>query len=247
MAHLQLGAQGRQQQLRQVLVQGQGALAAAQHQNPQRPLAHAVALRRVGQLGDFAAHRVAHPDAAGQRAFEAFQGFVGEARQHAVGEPGGGVLLVDHQRHAAQFGGQAAGGADKATEAHRQHRALAADHGAGLPHCAQQLQRPEQLAFDAAAAQAPDGQADDLETVALHQPGFHAAFGAQPQHPVAGVLQLPGHRQGGEHVAAGAAGHDQYRGAHRLLLPRACSRDCSVLARSTSAIITEQISSEEPP
>ncbi len=154
---------------------------------------------------------------------------------------------MDHQRHAAQFGGQAAGGADKTTEAHRQHRTLAANHGAGLPHCAQQLQRPEQLAFYAAATQAPDGQADDLKAVALHQTGFHAAFGAQPQHPVAGVLQLPGHRQGGEHVAAGAAGHDQYRGAHRLLLPRACSRDCSVLARSTSAIITEQISSEEPP
>ena len=76
-----------------------------------------------------------------------------------------------------------------------------------------QRERQHQLAFEAVAAHAFNGQGFDFDAVLRHDTRFHRALAAQPHHFVPAFAQRGSHRQRGEDMPAGAAGHQQ-KGFH---------------------------------
>jgi hypothetical protein len=106
--------------------------------------------------------------------------------------------------------------------AHRQHAArirFAQDSPRAEQRARQHPRRRDALA-QALAAQAFHRQRAQRHAMLRHDPVFHAAFRAQPQHWHVACAQRRRDREAGEDVAAGATGHDQHG---RLHVAHACT------------------------
>ena len=197
------------QRRRQQPVQRCGPLTATEHEQTRRTDAVREAGGRRRQGRDFLANRVAGH----QRAAVAEGG--GERRQHAprqvcqrpIGESGHGVLLVDDQRHARQSRGHAAGSGNEPTQAEHQGWPTRAQRSECLQDGATKPIGCRQPPLPALATQTPDVQPVDRDASRRHQTRFNALTGPEPADRTAPLLQLAGHRQRREHVAAGTAGH----------------------------------------
>jgi len=157
----------------------------------------------------FRADRIADPGAVRQGLRKTAENARGDSGEHPVGQSGNRVLFVDDQRTAEQDGHHAAREADIATHAENDVRPDAADFAPRLPEAGEQRQRQQQLAQQPLAAQRSEAHPGHLVAARRHQPRFHAARIAHPDHsPAAGFHQL-GDGQAREDVTAGAAGHDE--------------------------------------
>ncbi|MNE46629.1 hypothetical protein D3C80_1409780 [compost metagenome] len=133
-----------------------------------------------------------------------------EWHQQPIGGTGTGVLLVDHQRHAAQPRGHTAGAGHVAAKAQHADRLELANDASRLQHGLDKGEwRLEQRQF-AFAAQAADLDQVQWQASLWHQLVLDATRGAQPVHGKTTRLELTGAGQGREYVAPGAASHDQY-------------------------------------
>ncbi len=69
---------------------------------------------------------------------------------------------------------------------------------------------------NALAAQTLDADPLHLEAMLGHQPGLHAALGADPEHLHPLRAQQLRDGEGGKDMTAGSTGHDTYARAHRI-------------------------------
>ncbi len=218
-AHVQGEAAGQpRQRVRQHGVEARRALAAADHEDADcaAPLCEARGRRR--QRGDVGAHRIADHagvDAAAEGAGKGAVDLARQARQAAVGEPGDGVLLVDHQRPARQPGGDAARAGDEAAEPDH-HVGWCRRMTASASQSARARRNGAASQFQQAlAAQAADAEPLDRDVLGRHQARLEPAARAEPDDAPRARAQHARQRQRREHVPAGAAGHDQdHRRAH---------------------------------
>ncbi|MCY1529321.1 hypothetical protein D9M68_644570 [compost metagenome] len=247
------------QGFRQQLVQGLGAQAAAQHQQARLAACQGIARRFQEQL---LAHRIAGGAplvALAEGIGEGLAHAAGERHQAAVGGAGHGVLLVDDQRYAGQARGQTAGAGDIAAHAEHADRLQLTHDAARLEQRLEQLEGRLEQGLQALAAQAAHLDQVQRQAGLGHQLVLDTSRRAQPMHHEAARLELAGAGQGREHVAAGAAGHDQHVAAHGRTssskkslstnstssLPSWVRRSHSM--RSSSARLTQQITRELPP
>ncbi|MCY1426460.1 hypothetical protein D9M71_422810 [compost metagenome] len=208
------------QRRRQQLVERFGAEAAAEHQQARRAPGQSLPRGLEKQL---LAHRIAGGTAlgtGGEGVRKSLADLTGEGRQATVGGTGHGILLVDDQRHPGQPGGDAAGAGNEAAHAQHTHRLQLAQHPARLPQRLDDLQRRLEQGQRSLATQAADLDAVQQQAGLRHQLVFDAARRAQPMHGIAARLELAGAGQRREHVAPGAAGHDQDVTGHGAAPPR---------------------------
>ncbi|MNO72451.1 hypothetical protein D3C76_634010 [compost metagenome] len=198
------------QGLRQQFVQWFRTQAATQHQQACAALAQGHALR-VHE--EFRAHRVAGGAtlvAGLEGVRESFADPRREWHQQPIGGTGPGVLLMDHQWHAAQPRGHAAGAGHIAAKAQDTYGLELANDAPCLQYGLDQRERRLEQRQLALAAQAADLNQMQWQTRLWHQLVLDATRGAQPVHAVTALLELTGAGQRREYVPPGAAGHDQY-------------------------------------
>jgi hypothetical protein len=243
---------------RDQVVEGLGALAAAEHQQPERVARSRRAVGPPAALGDGRPHWVAgHHHLGSLRRGDALDlgepggDRMGPRRQQAVGPAQHRVLLVQHHAQAKAGAGQGGG-----------HRGVAAetDHGVGRqppqePACLEIAQgeagRALRLLGQAAAGDAPGGDPVGLDL---------GEFGAEPGAALVGDQdrldapgdQLPGQGLGREQVAAGAAGRQDHTLGTGICHGGAGHDSSPVPTRrrvkaSTMPIPTARAMSEEPP
>ncbi|MNZ80451.1 hypothetical protein D3C78_990840 [compost metagenome] len=198
------------QSLGQQFVQRFGTQASAEHQ--QTRLARTQGLAQ-GFHEQFAAHRVTGGAQFVRRregVGESFADSASQRHQQPIGGTGAGVLLVNHHGYAAQPGSDAPRTGHVTTKANHTHRLELTNDPPRLQHGLDQGERrleQRQLAF---ATQASDLDQVQLQAGLGHQFVFDTARGAQPVHAVTARLEFTGAGQRREHVAPGAACHDQY-------------------------------------
>ncbi len=173
----------------------------------------------------FLPHRVAGGPALGAGAEgirERLADPAGQRHQATVGGTGHGVLLVDHQRHAGQFGRQPAGTGDVAAKPQHTDRTQLTDDAARLEQRANQLQRSLDQRRQTFAAQSTDLNQMQWQPGSRHQFVLDATRRAEPMHGIATRLELARAGQRREYVPTGTAGHDQDISGHeRPPWPRA--------------------------
>ena len=192
----------------QGFVQHISAQAAAHHQHFQTAFAAGKANRRLRQIGNFGAHRIAHQpvgiiESFGKRIKHAPR----PARQIFVRHAGNGVLLVYHNRHTGKLGRHAARKGNKTAKTDHRVDTVFFNNGRGRLNGFSQGKRQHQLALQAIAAHAFNRQRFQLDIVLRHNARFHCTLAAQPHHMVSARAQHFGHRQRRKNMAAGAAGH----------------------------------------
>jgi hypothetical protein len=206
------------QRLGHGLVQGQRALAAAEHEQARG--AAAVGETHIGhrQRGDRGAHGVADhlgADAVGERARERREHAARDPREQPVGRAGDRILLMDHQRPARQPGRDPAG--TRGITAHAEHhRGTHPQYDAQrLQHRQADLERRREARAEVLAAQSPDGDPFDRDARLRHDARLEAETRAHPDDLDLARAQRIRDGQRREHVPAGAARHDQHARAHR--------------------------------
>ena len=202
------------ERLRQYFVDCLCTQTAAHYQHIQLAVARGIALLRIRQGGNIAAHRIAAPDCLRQHIGKSTQHFLRDVRQHLVAQSGDGILFMYHQRTAQQGRHHPARKSNIA--AHTQHhvRTVAQYRGGALPQCKQQIERQHQHTQQALAAQPGKTHQRHFITMPGNQIGFHAARRAQPSHLPTLRTQQIGHGESGENMPAGSACHDEYRTTH---------------------------------
>ncbi len=215
-----LGSRQQRQRLRHGLVQRLCAETAADHREPQRAGARAVAALGRSERGNLVAHRVAGPDhrsRCAERCGETGQHAVGDFSEHAIGEPGDRILLVDCERPVEERSHHAA--RERHVAAHAEHDvgAVREYRTRALPERDQQLQWQQRHAQQPFAAHARHADPRHGVTLGRDQRRFHAGLRAEPDDVPSLPTQVLGHRQCRKDVAAGAARHDHYgsRGVRR--------------------------------
>jgi hypothetical protein len=178
----------------------------------QRTFAAGEALGRRRQRLDLGAHRVAgdHRGLGPRRGstVEAERHLVGHRQQRAVAHQQGRVGVHQHQRPTEHRRHQPAGEAD--ITAHAEHgvgRARAEDADA-VPERLQHAHAAGQRLHRPLAAQPAEADAVEHDAGARHEAVLHTLPSAEPAHRPAARLHLPGHREAGNDVPAGARGHD---------------------------------------
>ena len=189
--HLRARIVGQQSQsLRYGFVQNVCTQTAADHQYFQTTFTPLEAFGRRRQIGNIGADGVADQAAfVAERFRKSVQHPLRPARQLAVGQTCHGVLLVNHNRHAAQFRRQAAGKGNEAAETDDALDAVFPDNPLRFADGFIQSKRQHQLAFDAVAAHAFNRQRFEQDVVLRHDTLFHRAFAAQPNHMMAARAQ----------------------------------------------------------
>ena len=216
---LPLGQQ--RQRRRHDPVQGQRALAAAEHEQVRRPAAAGKALGRRRQCGNLATHRVAdgaRGDGGRKTAREGLQHDPGKTRQKTVGQACDCVLFVNDERPASQPRGQSAGSADETAHAQYSGRPVPENDAQRLPQRPQQAERRGGEREPALAAQPLHADPLDRDTGGRHHPRLDAAAGAEPDHVARVLAQRVRNRERRVHVAARAAGHHQDRPGRHVRL-----------------------------
>ncbi|MDT4816201.1 hypothetical protein FQZ97_492450 [compost metagenome] len=243
----------------QQLVQRLGPQAAAQHQQARLATDQGVTRRFQEQ---FFAHRItggAPLVALAEGIGKGLANAAGDRCQAAVGGAGHCVLFMNDQRHAGQARGQPAGTGDIATHAQHADRFQLTHDTARLEQRLEQFERCLEQGLQSLAAQATDMDEMQRQAGLGNQFVLDPLRRTQPVHLEAAGLELAGTGQGGEYVAAGAAGHDQHVAAHGRTssskkslstnstssLPNWVRRSHSM--RSSSARLTQQITRELPP
>ncbi len=127
------------------------------------------------------------------------------------------------QRHTEQPSGHPTGAGDVATKAQHAHWPQLANDLAGLPDGATQDEGSLEQRQLALASQPRDVDQVQLQPGIGYQFVFNAPWRAQPMHGVALSLELVGTGQRREHVATGAAGHNQHVSAHGECPPQSRS------------------------
>jgi hypothetical protein len=170
-----------------------------------------------------------------------------KVRQAAVREAGDGVLLVNHEWHAREPCGDAAGTGHESATAQHDVRAAAAQRAARLRDGAREPERRCEPAAESLAAQALDLDPFNGVTGRGHEARLDAALGAEP-HDVATRAQLARDRERREHVASGAARHDHDRATHverpsagNTLLPEAATSWCTRSTMPIQASVTSML------
>jgi hypothetical protein len=137
---------------------------------------------------------------------------VGNAGQHTVGQPGDGILFMQHHRPAEQGRHHAAREGDVAAHAEHHVGFDTTDLPQRLAKPRSRLNRQQQLAQHALAAQGGEAHPGDFVAARRHDARLHAVRIAHPHHPPAARAQGVGNREAGIDVATGTAGHDHQGG-----------------------------------
>ena len=235
---------------RQHLVDGLGAEATPQHQQPQGALPGVVVRPRGSGLHQLAAHGIPQHHtvlAFGKSAGKRRHHLGGQRCQHPVGGAGNGVLLVNQQRFAQQ---------PRCHAGRTRHIAAHAHHTTGCPavyqpqclHCRQrQVTQAQQFMHNRLAANTAYRQAMQGDSGSGYDTVFQAATGTDPLHPVAACQQLVGDSQSRIHVPPRAAGRHQYQRARRRTHARLPGWRASRSMRNTIASIQQQMIRLVPP
>ena len=236
-------------------IEGVGALAAAKHEQAQRPFLAAPAA--VGDPEDFPAHRIAGEQYPPLARKSLGKGFINPRRPAAddpVGEPGNRVLFVDQHRDAQQAPGDRGRAGDIAAHADQAIGPQLAQNPHCAPSRAQQHERRLQQPARAGAAQARHADGVEREGLVAQQFVFHPRRGAEPMNADTRPLQLPGDAERGKDMAAGAGRQNQHgwrapaHGRLRRRSARSADRhSVSYWTRSSRPIIAQQTIRLAPP
>ena len=177
--------------------------ASAEHEQAQRPAAAGETLLGWGDRLDIGTQRIADPfdsriASLAEHAGESGEHAIRAVLQHAIGEAGARVEVVDDERQVACNTHQCARKRRESAESDDDTRLLARDDLRRLTAGIRDRVRAEQQALPALAAHAGKPDPFEVDFVLRDEPRFHAVVRAEPEHARAARLELGGDGEPGK-------------------------------------------------